>query len=122
MADGRGKAMRGMFRAALVFCALLGTSEAWSQGQSEPRQLAAIPPVGRSDYDVIRDCEKIGVHSVIFQHEGRRLSITTLTDIAVRLLDITLYRFHYEAQEDWIDGRLTRLTSRTDSDGKTLMV
>jgi hypothetical protein len=35
-------------------------------------------------------------------------------------LGITLYRFHYEAEEDWVDGRLMRLTSRTDNDGEML--
>jgi len=122
MVEGWGKAMHAAFVAVFVLCALLGTSKAWSQGQSEPKQFAAIPPAGRIDYDVIRDGEKIGAHLVMFRHESRYLSIATRTDIAVRLLSITLYRFHYEAQEDWIDGRLTRLTSRTDSGGKTLTV
>jgi hypothetical protein len=118
---GRGKAMHGAFVAALVLCTLLAAPRAWSR-QSEPRQLAAIPSAGRIDYDVIRGGEKIGAHSVMFQHEGRHLAIMTRTDIAVELLGITLYRFHYEAEEDWVDGRLTRLTSRTDSDGETLTV
>jgi hypothetical protein len=112
--------MHGAVAAALVLCTLLAPSRAWSQGQSAPGQLAAVPWAGRFDYDVIREGDKIGAHSVIFRHEGRHLTITTRTDIAVELLGITLYRFHYEAEEEWVDGRLTRLTSRTDNDGETL--
>jgi Family of unknown function (DUF6134) len=118
----RVKAMHGAFAAALVLCTLFAGSEARSEEQSEPRPLAAIPPSGRSDYDVVRDGEKIGAHSVMFRHDGRHLGIATRTDIAIKLLGITVYRFHYEAEEDWVDGRLTRLTSRTDNDGETLTV
>lgn len=75
---------------------------------------------GQVDYDVIREGDKIGTHSVNFRHEGRHLAIATRTNIAVKQLGITLYRFHYEAKEDWVDGRLMSLTSRTDNDGETL--
>lgn len=85
-------------------------------------QLSALPAAGRFDYEVIRKGEKIGTHSVVFRHEGRRLAVATWTDIAVELLGVALYRFHYEAEEDWIDGKLTRLISRTDNDGEMLNV
>ncbi len=114
--------MHGAVAAALVLRTLLAVPRAWPQGQSESRQLAAIPSAGRFDYEVIREGEKIGTHSVMFRHEGRHLAIATRTDIAIEPLGITLYRFHYEAEEDWVDGRLTRLTSRTDDDGETLTV
>jgi len=106
----------------LVFCTLVVAPAAWSQGEYQPWQLASIPSVGRFDYEVIREGEKIGTHSVAFRHDGRHLTISTQTDIAVALLGITLYRFHYEAEEDWFDGRLTRLTSQTDKDGVRLDV
>ena len=118
----RGKTMHCASAAVLVLCTLLAAPRAWSQGPSEPRQLAAVPSAGRLDYEVIREGEKIGTHSVTFRHEGRHLAIATRTDIAIEPLGITLYRFHYEAEEDWVDGRLTRLTSRTDDDGERLTV
>ena len=118
----RGKTMQCAFAAVLVLYTLLAAPRAWSQAQSEPRQLATLPSAGRFEYDVIREGEKIGTHSVMFRHEGRNLAIATQTDIAINVLGITLYRFHYKAEEDWVDGRLTRLTSRTDNDGETLTV
>jgi Domain of unknown function (DUF6134) len=120
MADGRGMAIHGAFVAALVLCTFLGISRALSQGQGAPEQLADLPSAGRLNYDVIRGGEKVGAHSVVFSHKGRHLAIKTRTDIAVELLGITLYRFHYEAEEDWVDGRLMHLTSRTNNDGETL--
>jgi hypothetical protein len=118
----KGRPAQRAFAAALVLCTLLAAPRAWSQGQNEPKQLAALPSAGRFDYDVMREGERIGIHSVLFRHKGRNLAIATQTDIAVKVLGITLYRFHYKAEEDWVDGRLTRLTSRTDNDGETLTV
>jgi Family of unknown function (DUF6134) len=118
----RGKVMVCALSAALVLDPTLCAPRAWSQGPSEPMQLSALPSTGRFDYEVIRKDEKIGAHSVVFRREGGHLAVATRTDIAVELLGVTLYRFHYQAQEDWIDGRLTRLVSRTDNDGKTLTV
>src|SRR5262245_7703418 len=115
-----GKAMH--FAAVLALGAVVVAPSAWPQEQSEPRQLAAIPLTGRSDYDVIRQGERIGAHSVVFRHDGRRITVTTRTDIDVRLLGVTLYRYRYEAEEDWFDGQLTRLKSLTDRDGEKLTV
>jgi hypothetical protein len=117
-----GKAMHRTFGAALALYSAVAAPSAWSQEQSELRQLAAIPLAGRSDYDVIREGERIGAHSVVFRHDGRRLTIATRTDIDVKLLGVTLYSFRYEAEEDWFNGRLMRLTSSTDNDGETLTV
>lgn len=108
--------------AALVLSTLVCAPRAWSQGATEPMRLSDLPSAGRFDYEVIREGENIGTHSVEFRREGDHLAVATWTDIAVELLGITLYRFHYEAKEDWIDGRLTRLVSRTDNDGEMLSV
>ena len=114
--------MHFIFSMALILSIVFVVPTARSQGESEPRLLALIPSAGSLDYEVIRGGERIGTHSVVFQREASHLSIATRTDISVEFLGITLYRFHYDAKEDWIDGRLTRLTSRTNNDGKTLGV
>src|SRR5262245_17024565 len=114
--------MNSMSAVALVLCTLVAAPRAWSQGQSGPWQLAGIPPAAQFDYDVVRKGEKIGTHSVAFRHIGHHLTLVTRTEIAAELLGITVYRFQYEAEEDWIDGRLVQLTSRTNNDGETLTV
>jgi hypothetical protein len=118
----QGKVLQSAFVAAFVLCAAFVAPGALSQEQSDPKQGAAIPSAGRLDYDVTRKGEKIGTHSVTFRHDGRHLTTVTRTDISVKLLGVTLYRFHYEAYEQWADDRLRRLTSRTDNDGKILTV
>jgi len=119
---GRGRVALCALSAAALLGAFLPAPRAWPQGANEPMRLSALPPTGRFDYEVIRKGEKIGTHSVVFRHRGRDLTVATWTDIAVKLLGITLYRFRYQAEEDWIDGRLMRLTSRTDNDGVPLTV
>jgi hypothetical protein len=118
----RGRRTLGLLSVAVVLGALLVAPGAWAQGKSEPLQLSALPSTGRFDYEVIRKGEKIGTHSVVFRHSGRDLEVATRTDIAVKLLGVTLYRFRYQAEESWIDGQLARLTSRTDNDGEPLAV
>jgi uncharacterized protein DUF6134 len=110
------------FSIALTLWMVLVPAIAWSNGEIAPRLLAALPSTGRWDYEVIRAAERIGAHSVIFQREGRRLSIVTRTNISVEFLGITMFRYRYDAEEEWIDGQLIRLISRTDDDGDRLEV
>jgi Family of unknown function (DUF6134) len=117
-----GDRLRLTFSIALTLWMVLVPAIAWSKGESAPRLLAAIPSTGRWDYEVIRAAERIGAHSVIFQREGRRLSIVTRTNISVEFLGVTLFRFRYDAEEEWIDGQLMRLISRTNDDGDRLEV
>jgi hypothetical protein len=114
--------MRCAVAATLALCALAAGSGAWARGDNQPSELSALPSTGRFDYEVIREGERIGSHSVVFRHEGHRLAIATRTDIAVEMLGITLFRFRYEAEEEWVDGQLSRLASRTDNDGERLAV
>jgi hypothetical protein len=116
------RAMRCMFAVSLVFGTLLVAAKAWPEEQSGPGQLAALPSSGRFEYDVIREGDRIGTHSVMFRREGGNLAIETRTDITVRVLGITLYRFYYKAEESWVDGRLSSLSSGTDNDGEILTV
>jgi Family of unknown function (DUF6134) len=108
--------------AAATIWMLLDPTLAWSDGESTPRLIAAIPSAGRWDYDVIRSTEKIGEHSVTFRRQGDLLTVATRTNISIEVLGITLFRYHYDAREEWVDGRLVRLTSRTDDDGEDLDV
>jgi hypothetical protein len=81
-------------------------------------ELAAFPPAGRLDYTVLREGDKIGMQTVEFQREGDKLTVRTHADIAVTLLGITVFQFKHEAEEQWRDGQLVELTSRTNDDGK----
>ena len=81
-----------------------------------------VPQVDRLVYAVIREGQDVGTHRVEFATAGNRLTVRVATDIAVRFLSLTIYRFHHVAEEVWVDGRLVGLTSRTDDDGKPRVV
>ncbi len=85
-------------------------------------ELAAFPPIGRLDYTVLREGSKVGTHTVVFSRDANRLTVATNIDIAVKLLGFTIFRLEHEADELWENGRLVRLTSRTDDDGDKRVV
>jgi uncharacterized protein DUF6134 len=80
--------------------------------------LASFPPVGQLDYEVTREGDDIGTQTVEFVRAGDQLTVRTHVDITVTTLGITLFHFIHVAEEQWQGGRLMRLTSQTDDDGR----
>jgi hypothetical protein len=64
----------------------------------------------------------VGEHSVMFQPEGERLTVTTRIDITVKVLFFTAFRFKHEAEEVWESGRLVSVKSTTNDNGAPLQV
>jgi Family of unknown function (DUF6134) len=116
------ESMRFASRATFALCAFLIGRPAWTLAETALAQSSSVARAGRLDYEVIREGDRIGTHSVIWQENGRHLTLTTHTDIAAEVLGITLYRFRYDAEEDWINGRLVRLNARTANDGEEMSV
>lgn len=79
---------------------------------------AAVPKNGHLDFTVLRNGEKIGRHDMSFSVDGDALKVDIKTDIAVKVLFVTAYRFEHEGHEIWQNGRLVRLWSQTNDDGK----
>jgi hypothetical protein len=73
---------------------------------------------GEMVFTVWRSGSEIGQHRVTFARDGDSLRVRSLFDIAVKFLGVTVYRFKYEAQEVWRDGRLAELVSTIDDNGK----
>lgn len=94
---------------ALVACllAVASLSSAW----------AAVPHDGNLDFTVLRDGSEIGSHRLHFSNGGDGLRVDIKTDIKVKLLLVTAYRFEHDGHEIWRDGHLTRLWSKTNDDG-----
>jgi hypothetical protein len=80
-------------------------------------EMSGIPPSGRLDCVVLRDGDPIGTDVSEFTRDGARLIVRTHTDIAVKVLYVTVYRFHSDVEEQWIDGQLVALTARANDDG-----
>jgi len=104
---------------ALLVALLLGSA---AVAASNDLALAGFPPAGRLDYKITRNGGEVGFQSVEFIRNGDQLTVRTHTKIAVTFLGFTLYHFTYEAEEQWKNGRLVSLTSRSDDDGEPRQV
>jgi uncharacterized protein DUF6134 len=99
----------------LVIVLLFGLA---AQAASNDSALSTYPPAGRLDYKILRDGDEIGFQSVEFIRSGDQLMVRTDAKIVVTLLGIPLYHFTHEAEEQWTNGQLVSLTSRSDDDGE----
>ncbi len=104
---------------ALLIALLLGSA---AVAASNNLALARFPPAGRLDYKIVRDGDEVGFQSVEFIRNGDQLTVRTHVRIVVTFLGFTLYHFTHEAEEQWINGRLVSLTSRSDDDGEPRQV
>ena len=66
-------------------------------------------------YTVTRDGSTIGTHSVDINAAGTEVQVET--DIEVKVLFVTAYKFKHTSQEKWQNGQLVAITSTTDDDG-----
>jgi len=99
--------MKTLIRSIALVMASVIASTSW-QAQAANKTL---------DYTVIRDGANIGSHSVsISEHDGQTL-VEVTTDIRVKVLFVTAYKFIHASKEVWKDGRLVALNSTTDDDG-----
>jgi hypothetical protein len=120
--------MRILVLAAAVFAlvapsAFAQTTSTQAAASDLPRvELAAFPQPGKLTYSVLRDGNEIGRQIVTFQRNGDALTVQTDVNIEVTLLGMTIYRFVHSAQEEWVEGQLSRLSSRTDDDGQDRVV
>jgi len=101
----------------------LAALAAWpTSAGSNDLALASFPPAGRLDYRVIRDGDDIGTQSVEFIRKDDRLTVRTHVAVLVTLLGIPVYRFTHDAEEQWQNGQLASLTSRSNDDGEARQV
>lgn len=74
-------------------------------------------------FDVFREGEKIGRHTVAFSRiSPRDLSVTARFELKITFLSIPFYEFLYRSSALWRDGRLKTLNAHIDDDGQILTV
>ncbi|CAN5860368.1 hypothetical protein BH11PSE3_BH11PSE3_05690 [soil metagenome] len=73
-------------------------------------------------FEVYRNGEPIGKHTVTFQRNGPDLSVSTVVDFSVKMMGFTAYRYSHRAQEVWKGGAFQSLAAQTDDNGKTYAV
>lgn len=69
------------------------------------------------DFTVIRDGANIGSHSIAISEHGDETLVEVTTDIKVKVLFVTAYKFTHASKEVWKNGQLVVLNSTTDDDG-----
>jgi len=76
---------------------------------------SSIPSNGILKFDVLRDGTPVGSHTIAFSDGGQSVDIKT--DIAVKMLFVTVYRFEHNSHETWRGDQLVALESKTNEDG-----
>lgn len=80
---------------------------------------AAIRPApGDLAFAVYRGDAPFGSHRIAFETRDEELHVTVEIDLAVRAAFLTLFRYTHRNREVWRDGRLVRLDTETDDDGR----
>lgn len=73
-------------------------------------------------FDVMRNGDRIGRHTIRFRPEGTTLTAEIDVEIAVSLGPIVFYRYGLKGRETWRDGAFVSLESETNDDGKPYWV
>lgn len=80
--------------------------------------VAASPALAETlNYTVLRDGKTIGTHAVQIDQNGAQTQVSVETDIAVKVLFVTAYKFKHSSKETWAGGTLQSISSKTDDDG-----
>jgi hypothetical protein len=119
--------MRCLQRA--ISAAVLLGGMAWASGVAAMERPPVIAPVDpfalygpEIHFQVMRNGEPVGRHTVRLEREGDLLVVTSRLDIAIKVLFVTVYRYIYESVGRWRGGRLIALDSRVDDDGEKTAV
>jgi hypothetical protein len=78
---------------------------------------AAQPAPETLRFAITRNGEQIGTHTIEINRAARETSVNIATDLVVKVLFVTAYRFQHTASERWVAGRLVALSSATDDNG-----
>lgn len=81
-----------------------------------PRTLAAETEVRK--FNVSVDGKPSGQYTMTFTRDGGTLGIVSEAQVKVKVLGVTAYHYDFRGVEEWKDGRLQSLRSRSDDDGK----
>ena len=69
-------------------------------------------------FDVYRDGDKVGFHRVRFSGSGDDLTVRSDFELEIDFLFLTAFRYLYNSEGQWRQGRLESLTATVDDDGE----
>jgi len=101
----------------LVTCFLLSfANQVQAVTAASQHQATDAPRI--DEYDIFRNDQRIGTHTVKRLPGDEGLVVEIRTRIRITLIGFELYRFHYDAREEWDGSGLLSLSVRVDDDGK----
>ncbi|TNE64367.1 MAG: hypothetical protein EP335_07860 [Alphaproteobacteria bacterium] len=71
-----------------------------------------------NQYQVFRNGHRIGSHEIRFEQSCGTLHVRAETRMKVKLLFVTVYRYHYVSDEVWQAGRLKSVRTRVEDNGE----
>lgn len=100
-----------MRRRLILALSIMGCGSAAAQATSD------FPYGPNHVFAAFRNGEKIGTHSLSFQQNGDKRTVTTSIDFAVKALGITMYRYNHRGQEIWNGNTFESIATQTDDNG-----
>jgi len=90
--------------------ALLPMAPAWAQATgSSTRRIA---------FDVRRNGQKIGAHTVDIEGDEGDQKVRTNVDLLVKFGPIPVFRYTFQSHETWRDGKFSALESHSETNGR----
>ena len=78
-------------------------------------------PVNRN-FTVVRDGSQIGTHSISMSKSGDETIVDVEAALAVKIAFITIFRLEHRNRETWRGGRLVKIDTKTNDNGKDFKV
>ena len=76
------------------------------------------PQIDKMRFTITRNDEPIGTQAIEINRAGAETSVSVATDLSVKVMFITAYRFEQTEKERWVNGKLVGLTSATNANGE----
>lgn len=73
-------------------------------------------------FDVYREGKRVGIHRTGFHAEADGLRVSSLFELKIEFLFITAYRYRYQSDTVWRQGRLAELLATIDDNGEQAYV
>ena len=73
-------------------------------------------------FNVYRDGQKIGSHTLVFRSDGQQRAVETTIDFTVKALGLTVYRYSHRGNEVWNGSTLQSIDTKTDDNGKQFAI
>ncbi len=109
--------------AAVALCVAPVWAAAAEQRHGLSRDLDPLALYGpKIEFDVYRKGGRVGFHRVRFERIGDELRVSSIFEVEVGLLFFTAFRYLYQSDSRWRDGRLVYLQATVNDNGKRTRV